>query len=101
TAASALTGSATAFTGRGCRPAAAVHPATISTGAAADETTPHHGTPRTINHRSWRHPHSSSSQTTAHRQPGRTHDPAPWSGRRHESVLMVRSTAVAALARDR
>jgi hypothetical protein len=53
TAASALTGSATASTGRGCSPAAMLHPATISTGATADGTTPHHGTPRTIHHRSW------------------------------------------------
>jgi hypothetical protein len=30
-----------------------IHPAAISTGAAADGTTPHHGTPRTIHHRSW------------------------------------------------
>jgi hypothetical protein len=52
TAASALTGSATGFTGRGCSLAAMLHPATISTGAAADEPTPHHGTPRTIYHRS-------------------------------------------------
>jgi hypothetical protein len=29
-----------------------LHPATISTGAAADEPTPHHGTPRTVYHRS-------------------------------------------------
>jgi hypothetical protein len=53
TAASALTGSAMASTGRGCRPAAMLHPATISTGDAADGTTPHHGTPRTIHNRSW------------------------------------------------
>ena len=51
-AASVLTGSATGSTGRGCSAAATFHPATISTGAAADETTPHHGTPRTIYHRS-------------------------------------------------
>src|ERR1022692_492278 len=46
-AASTLTGWATGSKERGCSPAATVHPATISTGAAADETTPHHGTPRT------------------------------------------------------
>jgi hypothetical protein len=54
TAASALTGSATGFTGRGCNQAATLHPPTISTGAAADEPTPHHGTPRTIYYRSRR-----------------------------------------------
>src|SRR5215469_8662800 len=52
TAASALTGSATGSTGCGCSPAAMLHPVTISTGAAADEATPHHGTVRTIYHRS-------------------------------------------------
>jgi hypothetical protein len=52
TAARALTGSATGFTGRGCNEAAALHPATISTGAAADEPTPHHGTLRMVYHRS-------------------------------------------------
>src|SRR5260370_29033493 len=31
----------------GWSPAATVHPQTSSTGATADETTPHHGTPRT------------------------------------------------------
>ena len=31
----------------GCNPAATVHPPASSTGAADDETTPHHGTPRT------------------------------------------------------
>ena len=50
TAASALTVSATGLTGCGCNPAATVHPATISTGAATDDTTPHHGTYRTIYH---------------------------------------------------
>src|SRR5262249_16174642 len=48
TAASALTGSATGSKERGCSPVATVHPATISTGAAADDATPHHGTPCTI-----------------------------------------------------
>src|ERR1017187_4292032 len=46
-AASTLTGWATGSKERGCSPAATVPPATISTGAGADETTPHHGTPRT------------------------------------------------------
>src|SRR6516225_7585033 len=53
TAASALTGSANESTGRGCSPAATLHPATITTGATADETTPHHGTLRTMYHGSW------------------------------------------------
>src|SRR5579859_1730262 len=35
---------ATALTERGCSPAAKVHPPTRSTGAAAEETTPHQGT---------------------------------------------------------
>ncbi len=51
-AASALTVWATGSKGRGCSPAAMLHPATISTGAAAAEARPHHGTPRTIYHRS-------------------------------------------------
>src|SRR5229473_953221 len=46
-AASALTVWATGSKERGCSLAATVHPLTISPGAAADETTPHHGTPRT------------------------------------------------------
>jgi hypothetical protein len=32
---------------RGCNPAATVQPPASSTGATAEETTPHHGTPRT------------------------------------------------------
>jgi hypothetical protein len=48
TAASTLIVSATGSTGRGCSRAAAVHPPTSSTGAAADETRPHQGTLRTI-----------------------------------------------------
>jgi hypothetical protein len=40
-AATALMVLATALTERGCSPAATVHPPTRSTGAAADETTPH------------------------------------------------------------
>jgi len=46
-AASALTVSATGLYRCGCSPAATVHPTAISTGAAAEETTPHHGTART------------------------------------------------------
>ena len=46
-AASALTVWATGSKERGCSPAATVHPIVISSGAAADEITPHHGTPRT------------------------------------------------------
>ena len=46
-AARALMVLATALTERGCSPAATVHPPTRSTGAAADEATPHHGTTRT------------------------------------------------------
>ena len=45
-AASALTVSATG-SNRGCRSAATVHPLTSRTGAAAADTTPHHGTSRT------------------------------------------------------
>src|SRR5215831_5907191 len=48
TAASALTGSATGSKEGGCSPAATVHPATISTGAAADDATPHLCSPCTI-----------------------------------------------------
>ena len=44
-AASALTVSATG-SNRGCKLAASVHPPTIRTGAAAEETTPHQGTLR-------------------------------------------------------
>ncbi len=47
TAARALTVPAAASKEPGCSAAATVHPANSSTGAAADETTPHHGTPRT------------------------------------------------------
>ena len=39
--------SATGLKERGCSAAATVQPPTSSTGATADETTPHHGTPRT------------------------------------------------------
>lgn len=39
---------ATALTERGCNSAASVQPPARSTGAAADETTPHHGTTQTI-----------------------------------------------------
>ena len=46
-AASALTVWATGSKECGCSPAATVHPPTIRTRAAADEITPHHGTPRT------------------------------------------------------
>jgi hypothetical protein len=38
---------ATGLTERGCSLAATVHPPTRSTGAAAEETTPHQGTTRT------------------------------------------------------
>ena len=69
TAASMLTGSATGLTGRGCSPAATLHPATISTGAAADDSTPHHGTSRTINHSSRCYSTAPSSQMAAGRQP--------------------------------
>ncbi len=44
-AASALTVSATG-SNRGCSPAATVHPPISRTGAAAEEITPHQGTPR-------------------------------------------------------
>jgi hypothetical protein len=44
-AASALTVSATG-SNRGCSPAATVHPPISRTGAAAEELTPHQGTPR-------------------------------------------------------
>jgi hypothetical protein len=46
-AARALNVSATALTECGCSLAATVHPPASSTGAAADEITPHHGTTRT------------------------------------------------------
>ena len=39
--------SATALKEPGCNPAATVRPPTSSTGATAEETRPHHGTPRT------------------------------------------------------
>jgi hypothetical protein len=38
----------------GCSAAATVHPQASSTGAAADETTPHHGMPRTTTTVSYR-----------------------------------------------
>jgi len=46
-AASELTVSAMGLNEGGCRRLATVHPPTSSTGAVADETTPHHGTFRT------------------------------------------------------
>lgn len=46
-AASALIVSVIALKERGCSLAAAVQPPISRTGAAAEETTPHHGTPRT------------------------------------------------------
>ena len=46
-AASELIVPATAFKEPGCSPAATVQPPTSSTGATAEETRPHHGTPRT------------------------------------------------------
>jgi hypothetical protein len=48
TAASALTESVTWSKGGCCNRAASIQPPTSSTGAAADETTPYHGTFRTI-----------------------------------------------------
>lgn len=47
TAARELTVLVTELKEPGCSQAASVHPPTSSTGAAADETTPHHGTSRT------------------------------------------------------
>jgi hypothetical protein len=66
TAASALTGSATGSNERGCSPAAMLHPATVSTGAAADETTPHQGTPCTVYQRSWWHRTSADDGPSSH-----------------------------------
>jgi hypothetical protein len=48
TAASVLIVSATGSKAGGCTLAATVHPPTSSTGAAADVTSPHHGTFRTM-----------------------------------------------------
>ena len=46
-AASELIVPVTALKEPGCSPAATVQPPTSSTGATAEETRPHHGTPRT------------------------------------------------------
>jgi len=46
-AASALTVSVTGSKDGGCKRVAIVHPLTSISGAAAEETTPHHGTSRT------------------------------------------------------